>query len=375
MKIAVMGTRGIPANYGGFETFAEELSRRLADRGHQVCVYGRPRYVDSNLEEFLGVEIKVLPSISSKHLDTVFHTTLSVFHGLTKSYDAVLVCNAANAFLCWIPRLFGQKTALNVDGIERLRKKWGTAGKLFYRLGEWMAIWAPGRVVADAMVISDYYLERYGKKTEFIPYGASGDLPKGKDKLRELGLREREYLLYVSRLEPENNADLLIKSYLASGVSDIPLVIVGDAPYAEEYLSELRKLAAGGNVLMPGSIYGEGYRELLANCACYFQGSEVGGTHPALLEAMGAGAIVVSHDTPENREVLSGNGLICDFYDSGALGNIIVEIYRNRDRFIHLGDQARARVKKVYSWERITDQYENLFYEMVNEAGGSSNTA
>lgn len=375
MKIAVMGTRGIPANYGGFETFAEELSRRLAERGHEVCVYGRSRYIDSGLREYMGVRLKVLPSISSKHLDTVLHTSLSVLHGLFRGYDVVLVCNAANAFLCWIPRLLGQRTALNVDGIERLRKKWGRAGKLFYRLGEWMAIWAPNRVVADAMVISDYYLERYGKKTDFIPYGASVEMPEGSATLEKLGLRKREYLLYVSRLEPENNADLLIEAYLAGGISDIPLLIIGDAPYADEYLSHLRKLASEGNVLMPGSIYGEGYRELLANCACYFQGSEVGGTHPALLEAMGAGAIVVSHDTPENREVLSGTGVMCDFYDSGALGNIIVEISRNRDRFIHLGAQARDRVKEVYSWERVTDQYESLFYEMVNKAGGSSDTA
>ncbi len=372
LNIAIMGTRGIPANYGGFETFAQELSVRLAARGHQVCVYGRSRYIDRKLSEFQGVRLVVLPSVSNKYLDTVFHTSLSVVHGLFKGYDAVLICNAANAFLCWIPRIAGQKTVLNVDGIERLRKKWGLPGKLFYRVGEWLALVTPNRVISDARVIRDYYLEKYGKETCFIPYGARVEGAGNSTILEKLGLQAGRYLLYVSRLEPENNADLLIRAYLKSGVSDIPLVIVGDAPYAGAYRSGLRSLAEQGNVIMPGAIYGGDYHALLSKCASYFQGSEVGGTHPALLEAMGAGALVVSHDTPENREVLGGAGIICSFYDQERLSNIIAEIIRDGLELRKHGIEAKARVEELYSWDAVTDQYENLFYEMAKKAGAGS---
>jgi glycosyltransferase involved in cell wall biosynthesis len=371
LKIAIIGTRGIPANYGGFETFAQELSVRLAARGHEVWVYGRSHYIDRNLREFRDVKLCVLPSVTNKYLDTVAHTSLSVFHALFRGYDAVLVCNAANAFLCWVTRLFGQKTALNVDGIERLRKKWGLPGRLFYLLGERLALLAPNRIISDARVIQDYYRDRYGKNTVFIPYGAAVEEVENTGILDSLGLQEGKYLLYVSRLEPENNADLVIKAYLKSGIKNIPLVLVGSAPYAEGYLAELRRLADQGNVILPGAIYGDRYFDLLSHCTCYFQGSEVGGTHPALLEAMGAGAVVVSHDTPENREVLGDAGLICSFYDQDRLSSIVSGIAGDYFEYEEYGRKAKARVEKFYSWHRVTDQYESLFNEMVKKTGDS----
>ena len=375
MKIAILGTRGIPANYGGFETFAQELSVRLAARGHEVCVYGRSRYIDSSLRDFRGVKLCVLPSVPNKYLDTVVHTSLSVFHALGRKYDAILICNAANAFLCWIPRLFGQKTALNVDGIERLRKKWGLPGKLFYSLGERLALLTPNRIVSDAAVIRDYYRARYGRETEFIPYGAAVAETGDSGILEQLGLQPKKYMLYVSRMEPENNADLVIRAYLESGIKDIPLVMVGDAPYAKNYLAELKRLAGKGNIIMPGAIYGSGYQDLLSRCTCYFQGSEVGGTHPALLEAMAAGAVIVSHDTPENREVLGGTGLICDFYDQGGLSKIVSSVAADSSRYDEFGPRAKERVKEFYNWDKVTDQYESLFNEMVKRPGDSSDSS
>ena len=372
LKLAILGTRGIPANYGGFETFAQELSVRLAARGHEVCVYGRSHYVDRSLQEFRGVKLCVLPSVTNKYLETVVHTSLSVFHALFRGYDAVLICNAANAFLCWIPRLFGQKTALNVDGIERLRKKWGLPGRLFYLLGERLALLTPNRIISDAEVIQDYYRTRYGRDTSFIPYGAAVEEVGNTGILESLGLQPGRYMLYVSRLEPENNADLVIRAYLGSGIHEIPLVMVGSAPYAEGYLAELHRLADQGNVIMPGAIYGRSYHDLLSHCTCYFQGSEVGGTHPALLEAMGAGAVIVSHDTPENREVVGDTGLICSFYDQDRLSNIVSGIAGDYPQFEEYGRKAKARVEKFYSWDNVTDQYESLFNEMVKKPGDSS---
>src|SRR5437867_5709724 len=202
MKLAILGTRGIPANYGGFETFAEELSVRLAARGHDVTVYGRSRNIRHREKTFNGVKLSILPTIGTKHLDTVVHTFLSVFHALPRRFDCLLVCNAANALFTIVPRLFRTPVALNVDGIERLRKKWGTAGRAYYRLSEYLATMIPNVVVSDAKVIRDYYLREYRKSSVMIVYGANCEQAKTTTILDQLGVRPRDYFLYVSRLEP-----------------------------------------------------------------------------------------------------------------------------------------------------------------------------
>ena len=157
LKIALLGTRGIPANYGGFETFAEELSVRLVDRGHSVTVYSRSHFVDPLLRSYRGVEIRTLPAVRTKYLETVTHTFVSVFDALLRGYDVVLVCNAANAFICWIPGLFGQKVVLNVDGVERLRSKWNYLGQAYYRFSEFLATIFPDEIISDARSIQKYY--------------------------------------------------------------------------------------------------------------------------------------------------------------------------------------------------------------------------
>src|SRR5579862_5467282 len=170
MRIAILGTRGIPARYGGFETFAEELSTRLAARGHSVTVYCREKYPEST---YRGVRLKHLPTIRHKYFDTLAHTFLSTMQLAARGgYDGVLYCNAANAVFTWIPRVLGMPVALNVDGLERNRKKWNAAARAWYRMSEWLATWMPNVVVTDARIIADYYRERYRRSSEMIPYGA-----------------------------------------------------------------------------------------------------------------------------------------------------------------------------------------------------------
>ena len=213
MKLAILGTRGIPANYGGFETFAEELSTRLAARGHDVTVYGRSNNVRYSGRTYKGVKLSVLPTIGTKYLDTVAHTFLSVFHALPNRFDAILMCNAANALFALVPRLAMTPVALNVDGIERLRKKWGPAGRGYYRLSEYLATVIPTVVVTDARVIQDYYLKNYGKRSVMIAYGADCRRTDTTTVLTQLDVEPREYFLYVSRLEPENNAHVVIEAF------------------------------------------------------------------------------------------------------------------------------------------------------------------
>src|SRR6266542_2495562 len=158
MRIAILGTRGIPANYGGFETFAEELSTRLAARGHDVTVYCRERYSEP---VYRGARLQYLPTIKHKYFDTLAHTFISTLHLMAHRVDAALYCNGANALFTCLPRLFGMPVALNVDGIERKRKKWNRAAKAWYLVSEWLATFCPNVVITDAAVIRKYYRARY----------------------------------------------------------------------------------------------------------------------------------------------------------------------------------------------------------------------
>src|SRR5437763_7328462 len=214
MRIGILGTRGIPARYGGFETLAEELSARLAARGHDVTVYTRTRYAEPGVREWRGAKVRVLPTVSTKYLDTVAHGLVSGVDAALERYDAVLVCNAINAASAFLPRLGGRtRVVLNVDGLERNRRKWSAAGKLAYRISERLSTIVPDAVVTDARVIEDYYRRRYGFASVFIPYG--GDLPEpaGTQILERLGLTAERYALYVSRLEAEKNADAVVRAY------------------------------------------------------------------------------------------------------------------------------------------------------------------
>ena len=366
MKIAILGTRGIPANYGGFETFAEELSTRLVKRGHQVTVYGRTNNIRYRQPTYRGVRLVLLPTIPHKYFDTVAHTFLSVVHVLFQDAEVVLICNAANSLFSFLPRLAGKKTAVNVDGLERQRSKWNALGRGWYRISEWLSTFLPNAIVADARVIRDYYRERYGKESFFIPYGAETSRSESRAALDRLGLEPDGYFLYVSRLEPENNALLVVKAF-EKVATDKRLVIVGDAPYARDYIAEL-KSTSDRRILFPGAIYGEGYRELLSHAFAYIQATEVGGTHPALIEAMGCGRCVLYLDTPENREVAGEAGIAFEKSPEQVAIKMILILNNEALRCLH-GNYGLARVKERYQWDAVTAQYEQLFERLLNRAG------
>jgi len=359
MKIAIMGIRGIPANYGGFETFAEELGWRLAARGHEVTVYGRSHYVDRNLASYRGVRITVLPTFKSKYFDTVVHTFFSVLDSLGHDYDCILICNAANAIFSWIPRLSGARVLLNVDGLERKRKKWNTAGRLYYRVSEWLATRLPNRIITDAAAIQDYYRCRYGADSTFIPYGAVVDYDASVGILPLYGLEPRHYFLFVSRLEPENNAHRVIRAFEKTETR-FPLVIVGDAPYGADYIAELRS-TRDPRILFAGAVYGPGYHELQANALCYIHATEVGGTHPALVEAMGHGNVVIVHDTAENREVVGEAGILVDMNNEVDFVEVLQSMVDGKIDLHRYRTLAQQRVEEHYSWDAITTAYEKVF--------------
>jgi glycosyltransferase involved in cell wall biosynthesis len=357
MRIAILGTRGIPANYGGFETFAEELSTRLVERGHEVIVYCRER---RGGEVWRGVRRQYLPTIRHKYFDTLAHTFLSTLHLLTHHVDAALYCNGANAIFTGLPRLFRIPVVLNVDGLERKRKKWNRLAKTWYLVSEWWSTFLPDKIVTDARAIQAYYLRRYGKRGTFIPYGAETGKVDSTAALAELGLEPGRYFLYVSRMEPENQA-LEVRQAFERAHTDMKLALIGDAPYAEEYIQRVRD-TTDPRIVIPGGIYGHGYRELGSHCFAYIHATEVGGTHPALIEAMGRGALVLYRDNPENAEVAGGAGIP---FEDDLVEKIEMVLSMPEEERNALRQRALERVREHYCWDAVAIEYERLFQSIM----------
>lgn len=355
LKIALLGTRGIPANYGGFETFAEELATRLVERGHKVTVYCREPHPEP---VYQGVDLQYLAAWRNKYAETLAHTLVATAHLLRHRHDVALYCNGANAIFTPLPRLWGMPVALNVDGLERKRKKWNALARGWYHFSEWLATFCPTEVVTDAEAIAAYYKETYGCDSTFIPYGAPvGKLPTY-EVLDRLGLEPGRYFLYVSRFEPENNA-LLVREAFEKLETDMKLALIGDAPYASGYIRQVRQ-TSDPRIVIPGAIYGRGYHELQSHSFAYIHATEVGGTHPALIEAMGRGALVLYLETPENTEVAGGAGIP---FHAGNLTQVMREA-QERGEAGALGCAAQRRVQERYSWDAVTAAYEQLFYRL-----------
>lgn len=394
LRIAIAGTRGVPPRYGGFETFAAELSSRLVARGHEVVVYCRettrvipsasegPGWVGRDTsalggacpptqvarynrdDTWHGVERIVLPAIRHKYFETVSHTLLSAFDALRRDFDVILLCNAANAFVLPLLRAARIPVAINVDGIERHRRKWNVAGKGVYVIGESFSALFASRVVADAGVIADYYRRRHGIEPVTISYGAEFQSEDDSDVLHRLGVEPRSYILYVSRFEPENNPLEVVLAYeRMSGVRP-PLVMLGSAAYARDLETELRRHASV-RIRFPGALYGPDYRTLQRNALIYIQATEVGGTHPAMIEAMASGGCVLAHDTPENREV---GGCAVGYFQlrpSETLSGTLHECLGSPAKREQMRIAARTRAAEKYGWTAVTDAYERLFTEIA----------
>ena len=364
LRIALLGTRGVPASYSGFETCVEELGARLAIRGHAVTVYCRVPHITYAGSTYRGMRLVKLPTVREKHLDTIVHTLLSSLHALGGRHDVALYFNVGNSAVCWIPRLAGARVVINVDGLDYKRRKWGRFARWFIRSSERWAARCAGRVVTDSRRVQAYYRERYGTDSSYIAYGADPVAVAPGPHLARHGLEPRRYALFVGRLVPENCAHHLVDAWAALS-TDMRCVIVGDAPYAEEYIRSLRA-TRDPRVVFTGYLFGDGYRELLSNAYCFALTSEVGGTHPALLEAMAAGAAVVVNDTPENLEALGDAGLS---YDGGigapSLAAALERLLKDPSFVEALGRRAGERVRAHYSWDRVTDAYEALFRDLL----------
>jgi len=365
MKIALMGTRGIPASYSGFETCVEQLGQRLAARGHQVTVYCRTHHIAYPGDTYKGMRLVKLPTIANKYLDTIVHSFLSSLHALKHRNDVALYFIAGNSPVAWLPRLVRTRTILNVDGLDWKREKWPALAKRYIQLAEYLATKLPNRYVTDSHVVQGYYRDRFRSEAPYIPYGSEVEhLPPG-ETLARFGLEPGRYVLFVGRLVPENCAHHLVQAFHGLE-TDRKCVIVGDAPYADDYIATLKHSAQGDpRIVFTGYVFGKGYHELGSNAHVFVETSGVGGTHPALVEAMAFGNCVIVHDTPENLETIADAGLSYDGRaGADSLRSTLRTLLRDPAQIADYRRRARQHAQLRYNWETVTDAYERLFYEV-----------
>jgi glycosyltransferase involved in cell wall biosynthesis len=360
MRIAMIGTRGVPARYGGFETAIEEIGQRLAAQGHEVVVYCRGAE-DPGQRSYLGMELVHLPAARRKTLETLSHTALSVAHLLRqrRRVDAALVFNAANAPFVPLLRLRRIPVAVHVDGLEWRRSKWKGAGRRYYRAVEAMAVRTADALIADAQGIADYYLDEFGADTELLSYGAPVQDDHASARVEELGLAPRGYHLVVARFEPENHVLEIVEGYRNSD-AELPLVVVGSAPYADAYTARISAMAEGDpRIRLLGAVWDQDQLDqLYANALSYLHGHSVGGTNPSLLRAMGSGTGVIAYDVVFNREVLGIEGEF--FSTSVELGDLVRKAEFGAGDMLLKGWALRERARTVYRWDDVALGYESL---------------
>jgi len=358
LTIAMIGTRGVPAAYGGFETAVEEVGRRLAARGHEVVVYTRG--AQERVSEYLGMRVVHLPSVPVKQLETLSHTGLSVAHAIAgRRPDAALVFNAANSpFVPWL-RMRGIPVGLHMDGLEWRRSKWGPRGRAYYRWAERRGVRTADALIADAPGIADYYRHQFSVPTELIRYGAPILEEADDTGVRGLDIEPGAYHLVVARFEPENHVREIVEGYRRSGAT-LPLVVVGTAPYAEEYTRSIKEAAADDpRIRFLGGVYDQELLDALYfHAYTYVHGHSVGGTNPSLLRAMGAGAAVIAFDVPFNREVLDERGWFFAAPEEAAAQFEAAEA--DIARVASLGAQSRERAAGHFRWDEVADRYEDL---------------
>jgi glycosyltransferase involved in cell wall biosynthesis len=364
VRVALIGIRGLPAQCGGSETAAQELYPRLAARGHTAVVYCRRHSVEPAQKWYEGVRTVVLPSVNTKALDTITASFLALLDVVANDRaDIIHIHGIGNAVLFPLFRVCGKRVVTAVDGMDWTRGKWNRVERAYLRLALYLAVKWADDVYVDSLEAQRLCQALYGRTFPLIAYGTQIRTGAGTEALRRHGLEPEKYFLFVGRLIPEKGVHYLIDAH-RQVETDFPLVIVGDNPYHSKYVQQLKD-AADGRVLFVGTEFGEAFWQLCANSYVYVQPSEVEGTSPALLSAMGCGRCVVVNGIPENVDAIGEAGLAFYRNDVDDLARLLRELLANPAWVRRLGAAAQARAREFYDWERITDQHEELFWSVI----------
>lgn len=359
-RIAIVGTHGIPARYGGFETFAQELAKRLQSEKLKVIVYCEP--TENPVFEYEGVELRYSRYMKSEH-PLLFY--FDCIWQATRSSDVLLVTGTGGAFFYWLPKFVKKVLITNIDGVESRRGKWSALKKLFIKMTEYVAVMFSDKVIADSVAIKRYVLEKYrvpNDRVAVIEYGATENIgAANRSAIDKYSLMPNDYYLVVARLEPENNVLEIVEGFLATG-SVRSLIVVGGLKDTV-YVNRIRDVASrsGGRVRLIGAIYDQTELDAMRFfCYAYLHGHSVGGTNPSLLEALSAGNITICHDNEFNREVTENR--MYYFKSVSDLAQLINEIeFLPSAALDEKKSYALNRVVSYYNWERIAYEYRKLF--------------
>jgi glycosyltransferase involved in cell wall biosynthesis len=372
MRIAIFGARGVPAAWGGFDTFVTELAPRLVQAGHDVTLYTMPKYTGTEVgTRYEGVRIVRLPTVYGKFTETVLHELLSSLHALGRPRQDLYYVLACRTVWAYLPHwLLRRRLVINTDGLDWQRRKWGRFARLYLRLNYWLARHMTPYLVSDAKELQRFYLETYGRQTAFLANGGHvlhvEDEARHRAILAGYGVEHDGYYLVACRIEPENNIDIIVREYVRSDLPE-PLLIAGGANYRSAYLDELQR-TCDPRVRFLGPVYEPGHIEALhLGARAYLHGHEVGGTNPSLLKAMGCGNLVLAHDVRFNREVLAGTGLLW----TKAEGSLQALLERaDREGRVLRAEAAvacRERVATFYSWDKVGVDHERYFRWILGE--------
>ena len=359
-SIAFLGSRGVPARYSGFEVVVEELGKRFVARGHDVTVYNRLPHHGPPQPVWEGMRIIGLPTIPTKSLDTIVHTTLSMLDAMRKNYDIIYLCGVGNALLGRLARWRGMKVIINVDGADFSRKKWQGFARSWLKRSERWATRSADCIIADNTTIVDRYQTQYGTRPEHLSYGLTvRDEPVQAGELDRWGLQANGYFLYVSRLTPENEAELLLRAYRELA-DPLPLVMVGGDPYAHAYRRRLEALATD-RVIFTGLRFSDAYIELSQNSRAFIMPATIEATRLVLLDQLGMGKAIIYHDCAATREVLGDAGI--PFGPDHPVETLAAKLHwaaENPEGCAAAGRRARQRAEQ-FRWEAVLDRYDEIF--------------
>lgn len=367
MRIAMIGIKAIPARFGGFETAVDEISRGIAASGHDVTVYNRRGMSCISGDRYEGVRLVTLPTARTKNLSTIVHSLVSTLHAMFQPYDVVHYFTTGATLFAPLVRLTGKKTVCSVDGTDWQRAKWGAFARFYLRFSERLAVRYCDLLISDSEEVRKYYRDKHNADSACIVYGMREHRSAARDVLERFHLKERDFVLFVGRLVPENNVHHLIRAFEQTTTTK-KLVIVGDDPWEKGYVRAL-KSTRDPRVIFTGGVYGDGYAQLQQNAYLFVLPDEVGGTHPALVEAMGYGNCVLVNDTPSNLEVIADAGF--SYRGNQGRDDLKAQLQHLLDRpeqVQQYRERAQRRAREHYRWEDVVEQHVHAYERTLSNA-------
>lgn len=376
MRIAMIGVKGMPLA-SGIEHVVEQVGSRLAKRGHEITAFVRPHFTPRSRSEHLGIRLVHLPSVRTKHLDAITHGFLSSLHTLRESYDVVHIHSIGLSVLSWIPRLAGHKVVVQSHGLDWQRAKWGPLAQAFLKTSDRSAVTWPDATIVVSQKLKAYYEARFRRKVHFIANGADECERLAPSAIRRIGLAGDDYALFAARLVPEKGCHVLLDAFekvsRKPSHGDRRLIIAGDATYQSPYAAELKRRASD-RVRFLGFVTGQPFQELMSNAYLYVQPSTIEGMSTALLNAMGYGNCVLVSDIEENLEVVQDVGYTFRCGDAGDLAERLDYLFGRPSAVSSMRARAQAHVRAHYNWDRATDEYEDLYYSLLQPRRTAAST-